>query len=530
MPQNIQIAKVKMFKAAAKGEKMLGVKQVPMRDDEPKRILDPKRREKLEGLRSLDVLNHKKERLYILLVEKLAIKYGNAHRLLIESFVENFINSGAQQITADDLARLEKDVSSAVSIFKKKNPKLKNISSSSNMIKTNDTKIVNDSSNDGNGVATNDSVLLSPPPPGSEWQVIQAYQVMQDEKKTKAEQELMKNKKLNFRKDLDSQMKLRNEVKKMNADDDTDYAAYIYKDIEKFRSEEESKKNVIHKKHHDELAIREAQIADQNRRRAEDKARQDQFDRNNLKLAADKIEEEKQKMLMMRQQERENQHRITLENEENQRLRDIEKKKEAEEDQRLMREYAAKLDREAFERDNSFKARMEQMAKFGSKFANEGAGKKQREFEIKMEQLLLKEQQQKEERDSRAEAKKKEDARIRTLLALKENEKLKERKRKEAELQRIEDEKYANLAKKIGEDFKAEQIKLKHDEHEYHAHYRKVLNDQMEIIKNTKAVSKYGMADREKALNSETLKNIMQDPTYPKIISKLVISTTSAKS
>jgi len=146
-----------------------------------------------------------------------------------------------------------------------------------------------------------------------------------------------------------------------------------------------------------------------------------------------------------------------------------------------------------------------------------------------MEQLLLKEQQQKEERDARAEQKKKEDARIRTLLALKENEKLIERKRREAEQQRVEDERYANMAKKIGEDFKAEQVKLKNDEHEYHANYRKVLNDQMEIIKNTKAVSKYGMADREKQLNADTLKSIVSDPNYPKIISKLVISTTSAK-
>ena len=531
MPQNIQIAKVKMFKAAAKGEKMLGVNKVPMRqDDEPKRVLDPKRRERLEGMRNLDVLNHKKERLLILLVEKLVIKYGNAHRLLIESFVENFINSGAQQITAEDLARLERDVSTAVNSFKKKNPKLKNISNS-NTVKNIDTRSDNGLVNN-NDNATKESGLTSPtpPPPGSEWQVIQAYQVLQDEKKTKSEQEFMKNKKVNFRKDLDHQMKLRNEVQKSNANDDSEYAAYIYKDIEKYRSEEQYKKNIINKKHHDELAIREAQIADQNRRRAEEKAKQDEFDKNNLKMAADKIEEEKQKVLTMRQLEKENQHRITLENEENQRLRDIEKKKEADEDQRLMREYAAKLDREAFERDNAFKARMEQMAKFGSKFANEGAGKKQREFEIKMEQLLLKEQQQKEERDARAEAKKKEDARIRTLLALKENEKLTERKRKEAALQRVEDEKYANLAKKIGEDFKAEQVKLKHDEHEYHAHYRKVLNDQMEIIKNTKAVSKYGMADREKALNSETLKKIIDDPVYPKIISKLVISTTSAKS
>ena len=52
MPRNIQVAKVKMFKAAAKGERMAGVKPVPMReDDEPKRTLDPKRRAKLETLR-----------------------------------------------------------------------------------------------------------------------------------------------------------------------------------------------------------------------------------------------------------------------------------------------------------------------------------------------------------------------------------------------------------------------------------------------------------------------------------------------
>jgi len=352
MPRNIQVAKVKMFKAAAKGERMAGVKPVPMReDDEPKRTLDPKRRAKLETLRQQDVLNHKKERLYILLVEKLAIKYGNVYRVLIETYVENFMNEGKEQITAEDLARLEKDVSIAVNNFKKKNPKLKSINSNSNLRAIDNTNSNdNKTDNNNNNVTRNDSSsLLSPPPPppGSEWQVIQAYQVIQDEKRTKAEQDLMRNKKLNFRKDLDNQMKLRNDVKKLNNDGDKEYASYIYKDIENWRTEEKAKNDVIHKKHHDELAIREAQIADQNKRRAEEKAKQEQFDRNNLKMAADKIEEEKQKVIMMKEKEKENQHRITLENEENQRLRAIEKAKEAEEDQRLMREYAAKLDREA---------------------------------------------------------------------------------------------------------------------------------------------------------------------------------------
>ena len=74
---------------------------------------------------------------------------------------------------------------------------MKSINSNSNLRAIDNTNI-NDNktdNNNNNNVTRNDSSsLLSPPPPppGSEWQVIQAYQVIQDEKRTKAEQDLMR--------------------------------------------------------------------------------------------------------------------------------------------------------------------------------------------------------------------------------------------------------------------------------------------------------------------------------------------------
>jgi hypothetical protein len=92
-------------------------------------------------------------------------------------------------------------------------------------------------------------------------------------------------------------------------------------------------------------------------------------------------------------------------------LHEIHKKEQMEEDQRLQREYALKLQREQEAREAAFKARMDILDHFFEKSKEEGAGKLEREEQIRTELLLLKNQTEKEARDALNE-KLKEDARV----------------------------------------------------------------------------------------------------------------------
>ena len=92
-------------------------------------------------------------------------------------------------------------------------------------------------------------------------------------------------------------------------------------------------------------------------------------------------------------------------------LHEIHKKEQMEEDQRLQREYALKLQREQEAREAAFKARMDILDHFFEKSKEEGAGKLEREEQIRTELLLLKNQTEKEARDALNE-KMKEDARV----------------------------------------------------------------------------------------------------------------------
>ena len=80
---------------------------------------------------------------------------------------------------------------------------------------------------------------------------------------------------------------------------------------------------------------------------------------------------------------------MDADNEENQKIKDAQALKDADEDQRLMKEYAAKMDKDESDRANAFAERMKKMEVFNAKFENDGAGKAIKDERIKMELLLL---------------------------------------------------------------------------------------------------------------------------------------------
>jgi hypothetical protein len=211
-----------------------------------------------------------------------------------------------------------------------------------------------------------------------------------------------------------------------------------------------------------------------------------------------------------------------------------------------MAEYSAKLDKEAYERENAFKKRLEGMAAFAQKYEDDGAGiinylknnssfitflfniiiyviiiigKALREAKIAEEKLLLKEQLRKADADLAKEVKKAEEIRLRALDSLTENDKLlKEKAARIVEQKRI-DHSFALQFKKDEEEFHTEKKELKIKKKENQNKYRQVLDDQKHSKDSQVKVSKYGMETREKELNMSTLKKAIDDPV---ILSKVL--------
>lgn len=217
-----------------------------------------------------------------------------------------------------------------------------------------------------------------------------------------------------------------------------------------------------------------------------------------------------------------NQAIVDRDNRENERLREIKRQADAEEDARLMREYAAKLDAEEAARASAFQKRMDEMAKFAEKFESEGAGKMAKEERIKMEQLLLTEQARKEAADAAKELKKAEDRRARLQQQMEENTLLLERKRAKEQSLKKEDLEYQSSVMKDVERFKQIEADKQKKHKEQQSRYRVVLDDQMKNRVDAQDPKSAAFVGREKDINSSLLAKALHDPKVLSRVSNVV--------
>ena len=203
-------------------------------------------------------MKKKRERLCSVLIQKLVVKYGHSNELVITALVDQFVEEKAQ-IKPEDLAKLEKEVvlslraraqskgkSNDASDFGGPSSTSASASTSSNAISSTKPLSVSNSKQTISESKTDidiDPSLLKPPPAGSEWKVIAAYQELVSEEKNRAEKELARKKKTDFKKALDDHISNAQEYKKKHLDSsDKAYNEHIRKDIEKFHSEEALKR------------------------------------------------------------------------------------------------------------------------------------------------------------------------------------------------------------------------------------------------------------------------------------------------
>ena len=167
---------------------------------------------------------------------------------------------------------------------------------------------------------------------------------------------------------------------------------------------------------------------------------------------------------------------------------------------------------------------MKNLQKFAIKFDQEGAGKNQREAELRYEQMLVKEIKQRNDQEEARERMKAESIKRLNKEIMIENDKMLARKAKEKQDIKMNDE---ALAKKFYEEsleFKTYKLKLKEEDRIRKAGYHHVLDEHIEHRKH-QDVNLQGMAERERAINAAYIRQIMNNPQlYQRVLTKVNLS------
>lgn len=233
-------------------------------------------------------------------------------------------------------------------------------------------------------------------------------------------------------------------------------------------------------------------------------------EQRDAELAAEALRKEKQLLRDRKQADAVAHLAILRENEENNKRRAEERKREQEMDIKLAQDYADRIEREDKARQAAFNKRLETLEKF-TKWADEGpAGQARRAEEKRMEELLLKEQLRKEEKDRQREENDKKALLERQRLMTEYNLKLIEEHNQVAEAERERDRGFAEHYKEIGKAHKEAEKERRRARQEKQRQYGSILMDQMNADKSKHET----MTATERSLNKDALNTIQFDPVF----------------
>ena len=196
------------------------------------------------------------------------------------------------------------------------------------------------------------------------------------------------------------------------------------------------------------------------------------------------------------------------------------KKEEAALEARLAAEYIAKVDREQAAREKALEDRMQRYKDIGEKWESSGAGKKQRETTLALEQKILREAKAKENADSERERRDKAKLRSDGKMIMETNLRMAREKKRSEKEQRDKDGIYATRFRREGEAFGAEEALRKAQDREKARKHCDLLKRQIEEQKRQQ--KRVDMSETEMSLNKHQMDLILKDPaTGAKIMKKL---------
>lgn len=471
--------------------------KVPCRaPDYVPRYMTGTKRAKLEKIRDTNNKKARKERMRNIISKKLISVFGMRNVGIIESFVDEFVRSRdeTKTINSSDLKRLENELRGIIGHGIAAPPKVKS------------EEVL---------VAQEEVPEVTAPPKlelesNIAWKAINAYEAAIAERDATEARQKDYEKKSRLKSELQKQMDAAKQIQQIERRADVNYASNVLKDVDRYKEEEERKQNILIEKAAVQKRFREEQIADQARRKEEDCDMMRQHELANLAACQAAIDADAQKNLERKQEGAERQRAMLAENERLRLMRLDQKQKDAEYDQMLMREYAAKMDREAAEREASFSKRMANQEAHAAKFANDGAGKVQREAQLREERMLLAEQERKEKADAAEELRRKMAARQRMQEAARANLNMIQEQRERAQRERDRDQRLIRMSEdSLAEWRRGEEAKLRR-EAQKKIKFQSALSAQIQERGHEKQLG--DMSQMEYVINKQTLDSIANAP------------------
>lgn len=477
----------------------------------------------------------KKDKLAGMLIQKLQNKYGGSARANreIEQHVRRFVSS-ASHIGGRELAQLEKDVREAVDIaeaVRAVNTEAGPSGGASGAAAAGGAGGASagtggDAGHRQGGNAREVDIVL-PPQAANDWVLLDMYKAVQNEEKVKEDARKALEKKRQLRALLDQQRQERELAKRQDDGGDSKYVQSIVSDVEKFKQEQEAFRRKVAQDHDRELRLQLHAMKEKEERKKVERVVRIQREQAEIRVITAEMKDEEDDVRRKREDEHRQAALIRIENEKEERRREERRRLEAEEDHRMMQAYAAKLEQEERDRAEAFQKRMEKSALSGEKWASEGAGKKQREEQLRFEQLLLREQARKEAADKEREDREERERVSRNRHMLKDNDVILAAKELRKREQQVEEERMRLKYLNDSEQQAREEREKRERERVQKDAYRRMLNQQMQEHTQQR---REDMSDLERRLNMDMIKKVKEDKaTLAKVAERLSAKSNSPR-
>jgi len=516
------------------------------------RLMSEQRRKKVESLREREQLREYRSRLQAMLTQKLLGKYGDRGRAsagqasaknqTIKETVRNFMRN-TPSFNENNLGELEARVQDAIQALRSGQP----ASSGATALHGDTHGSMRDanSASRGSGTFSNASgggarsdagpgpqISLSELTEGvNEWTLLNACAAVENEEKSKNNLLESRKRQMAFKSVLDEQVHIRRSALGSTDVEDKKYFDYQQESLKQWQLKEERTKKEIERKMTEEREARAVQIKEKNARIEREKRLRQEQEIADLARCKREIEEEQARLQQEKEDEAERMRKVKLENMKERERRALRKAEEAAEDQRLVEAYKAKLEREEIERANAFAKRMERLEKSGQKWAQEGAGKEQMDFERRLEDTILKEAQRKEQADLDRERRDKQAIKDKQKLIAAANKQLIDAKMQRFQQARSEDLSFARKFRSDGEQFRHEEAERKRRHVEMMRQHQAALKQQMEQRRsNPSDPAKLSMSQYERTLNKDVFLKLEQDPELLKKVTTRVLNASPSKS
>lgn len=452
-------------------------------------------------------LRNSKAKLAQIICQKLYMKFRGVPKADIRHLVHKFVANKSQQINANDLTELENEVRALIQNRKRAKEQTVNLPDMNSNPEVDDNKEGGVFGKTGNAHLDSSQGVL---PKGREWEALNMFQAYQAGIKDVRDKEEQKRKQQELRAALDAQvleLRMRQDAEK---NDDREYLKHVSKDLKRYNDERQAKLDEENAKHALQKSFWEKQMKEDNARHQREKEALIRQEQNDLKRMQRMLAEEQRQIQAKKDQQARMHQAILEENAKNKELHQARLMQERDEDNRVMKEYADRLDAEEKRRQDAFAKRMSDLEKI-VQIADDGpVGKGRRDQEKREEELLLKQQLAKDEADARRERDDWNAKMERNRVMAAHNKQLLEEQERAKQAAREKEMIHFERYKRANSEYQAEVIRNKQAEYDKCLRQRKVLQDQID----SKRRQEEDMNAVERSINHDTIDGIRKDSAF----------------